>query len=394
MNHEIAVVIPAYFNLKDFQLTFEKVLSQSHIPKEIIIIDSSKDDVIKQFIDKLSHNTDIKIIYLPQTKKLFPGAARNLGASIASSKWIAFLDTKTMPNSNWLELSLSKVISDKAEIVFGKTKYKAVTSFQFYLIGSTYGFNPIVTVPGTLISNKKFHETNRFNSIIRSGEDIQWRAEVSKKFITTEIDDKDSLSYSSLPRHLFKTLKKFFIYQIHGASADIQINSRSLFLGIFLLLVAFIVPRWNSFLPGWDNHPLYIPNITKIYILSIAFSTMAVLIFNRSIIDQAINSPVVRALKLTVLILAITIVLRWNYSVAGFVESSSLYVPHITKIFISFLFAATLFYRGIFFPLSHGLTKKDIFPTNWFFIGILGILLDAVKAPGYILGAIWKIFRV
>ena len=183
MNQEIAVVIPAYFNLKDFKLTFNSVLSQSHTPKEIIIIDSSKDNLIKQFVEGNNPLKNTEIIYLQQTKKLFPGAARNLGASISSSKWIAFLDTKTIPNSNWLKSILNKAISNKADVVFGKTKYKALTKFQFYLIGSTYGYNPIVTVPGSLILKSKFEETYGFNPIVRSGEDLQWRKEVSERFL-------------------------------------------------------------------------------------------------------------------------------------------------------------------------------------------------------------------
>ena len=206
-DQEITVVIPTYFNLMDFKLTFNGVLSQSKTPKEIIIIDSSEDLLIQQFLEEETHTKSIEIIYLRQVKKLFPGAARNLGVSIASSRWIAFLDTKTIPDSNWLKSSLKKAISSKADVVFGKTKYKASTSFQFYLIGSTYGYYPIVTVPGTLISKNKFQETNGFNSIVRSGEDIEWKKEVSEKFYTTEIDDRESLSYSSLPRTLYKTLK-------------------------------------------------------------------------------------------------------------------------------------------------------------------------------------------
>ena len=31
---------------------------------------------------------------------------------------------------------------------------------------------------------------------------------------------------------------------------------------------------------------------------------------------------------------------------------------------------------------------KDLFPINWILCGILGLCLDLVKAPGYIIGAI------
>ena len=50
--------------------------------------------------------------------------------------------------------------------------------------------------------------------------------------------------------------------------------------------------------------------------------------------------------------------------------------------------------RGIFFPLKHGLVLKDIFPFQWIRIGLVGSILDLIKAPGYIIGAIWKILKI
>jgi len=394
MDQEISIVIPAYFNLDDFKLTLANALSQSKRAKEIIVIDSSRDDAIQDYINGISDVRETKIIYVRSKEKLFPGAARNLGASLAKHYWIAFLDSKTIPNSDWLKLTLETARSCQADLVFGKTRYQACTTFQFLLIASTYGYDPIITVPGTLISREKFLSNRGFNPKVRSGEDIQWRADISKNCLHTNVNDEVALSYSSVPKNLYKASKKFFTYQMYGALVDIQINARSLFLSVFLVLVTLIIPRWNSLLPAWDAHPLYIPDITKIYILSITFTAMVLLLFNRSIFTATSNSPISRAFKLTILILALTVALRWNYVVADFVESSSLYIPHITKIFLSIISVGALYYRGIYFPSQHGLRSKDIFPFQWIRIGMLGITLDIIKAPGYIFGAIWKILKI
>ena len=37
----------------------------------------------------------------------------------------------------------------------------------------------------------------------------------------------------------------------------------------FLILTALIIPKWNVLIEGWDTNPLYIPNITKLYILTL-----------------------------------------------------------------------------------------------------------------------------
>lgn len=393
MDQEISVVLPAYYNLKEFKLSFANALNQSKPPKEIIIIDSSKDKSIQDFVENELNVGETKIIYEQSQEKLFPGAARNLGVSLASCKWIAFLDSKTVPNFNWLKMTLEKAISKNSYLIFGQTRYQALTRFQSILIDSTYGHNPIVTVPGTLVSKKIFTESGGFNPSIRSGEDLQWKDHISKGNIHFISCDEASLVYSSLPRNLYKACKKFFIYQMYGALVDIQINARSLFLAIFLIFITLVVPRWNSLLPGWDAHPLYLPNITKIYILSLTFLTMMLLIFNRSFFMKPKISLLARALRVVIFILSIIVVLRWNYVFADFVETSSLYIPHITKIYLSLIACLAICYRGIYFPLKHGVHIKNIFPLRWINIGLLGMILDIAKAPGYLLGAIWKMLK-
>ena len=44
------------------------------------------------------------------------------------------------------------------------------------------------------------------------------------------------------------------------------------------------------------------------------------------------------------------------------------------------------------FPIKNKIELNYLFPFNWVFIGVLGIVLDLVKAPGYVLGAILATF--
>ena len=54
----------------------------------------------------------------------------------------------------------------------------------------------------------------------------------------------------------------------------------------------------------------------------------------------------------------------WNGGVAE-AESSALYIPHITKIYVLSLFMISFVYRGIYFPLYGGIYVKELFPFNW-----------------------------
>ena len=81
-------------------------------------------------------------------------------------------------------------------------------------------------------------------------------------------------------------------------------------------------------------------------------------------------------------------VYNWNNYLAGWVEESIWFIPHITKIFISLVCLASFIYRGLYFPIKNNIKLSFLFPFNWFVAGSLGLLLDIVKAPGYLLGAL------
>ena len=67
-------------------------------------------------------------------------------------------------------------------------------------------------------------------------------------------------------------------------------------------------------------------------------------------------------------------------------------MPQLTKIFVLSVVLASFLYRGIYFPIKNKIELNYLFPFNWIFVGFLGIALDIVKAPGYLLGAILATF--
>ena len=49
-------------------------------------------------------------------------------------------------------------------------------------------------------------------------------------------------------------------------------------------------------------------------------------------------------------------------------------------------------YRGIYFPIKNNISLSFLFPMNWLLVGCVGLILDIVKAPGYLLGTIFSPF--
>ena len=99
---DISVIIPTKNNFEAFSNTFNAVLNQSFKPNEIIIVDSSTSEKIKNFVENTSTNIPIKFF---REKNKYPGEARNIGGFKSNNEWIAFLDS----DDNWDKDKLSKI---------------------------------------------------------------------------------------------------------------------------------------------------------------------------------------------------------------------------------------------------------------------------------------------
>ena len=415
MKPEISVVIPTLDNFLDVQKIIQSIDSQDLLPSEIILADSSSSNKIEDHIQDIQLSVPIRYLrvgtaykydrflhrlfsfpilsffrnYFPKGRA-FPYEATNAGASIARFKWIAFLDATTVPNKSWLKDYYNLILRENYDVIFGNTKYYADTRFQELLRASTYGSIGHETAPGSLMQTAEFLDGYRITEGVRSGGDVAWKMQI-KDSLRFYLPSKSYLSYSNLPKSLFPALKKFFIYQIYGSFLDIQNNIKDLYFGVALVLSIILIPKWN-YIVGWDSI-FFIPHITKIFFLSLSIIIFISFAINRIFFRTfSPNSFRANSLKLILFFLITYSIFNWNAVVAKWVEDSIWYIPHITKIFVSIIFGASFIYRGIYFPLKSNIRLSYLFPYRWFLVGILGILLDLVKAPGYLLGAILASF--
>ena len=88
--------------------------------------------LVTNLVDNFKNELPIKYF---KVDNLFPGEARNYGIKKSSGDIIATIDSKTIPNSNWLELSMKKITIDNFDVSFGSTCYLAESSFQKILRG-------------------------------------------------------------------------------------------------------------------------------------------------------------------------------------------------------------------------------------------------------------------
>ena len=165
----ISVILPT----KDLVLSVAKVLDaltlQTLKPKEVIIIDSSKDNQIQKLAQEF--NQKLNIVYMYFTNPLYPGEARNKGVLLAKNELIAFIDSKTIPSSTWLEKSAHRIINKECEVIYGSTLYKADTQLQKILQASIYGKKPVSTAPGSLLTKAIARKIGKFAEGVRASED-------------------------------------------------------------------------------------------------------------------------------------------------------------------------------------------------------------------------------
>tara|TARA_A100001011_G_scaffold75096_1_gene77193 strand:- start:3942 stop:5216 length:1275 start_codon:yes stop_codon:yes gene_type:complete len=415
MNPSFSIVVPTLDNLDDLEKLIISINSQTLLPKEVVISDSSSSNQIEEAV-KIIHSK-VPIVYLrvgrafkldrflkslsflPFFNKIigklpdgraFPYEASNAAVEKAAFEWIAFLDATTIPAASWLEDYWNFKCQYECDVVFGNTRYFAKTKFQKLLRASTYGRIGHETAPGSIIKKVNFLNGLKIMEGVRSGGDVAWKMKI-KDSLNYYLPSKSYLSYSSLPNSLLLTLKKFFTYQIYGSFIDIQNNIKDLYLGTALLLCIILIPKWN-YIVGWDSI-FFIPHITKIFFLSLFLIIFISFTINRVFFRVlALNSFRANSLKLLLFIIIAYSIFNWNAVVAKWVEDSIWYIPHITKIFVFLVFTASFVYRGIYFPLKNKIRFSYLFPFRWFLVGVLGILLDLAKAPGYLLGAILASF--
>ena len=112
---------------------------------------------------------------------MYPGEARNYGSKFATGKYLAFLDSKTIPNKNWIKDYINLIIENNYDIVFGVTKYISKNQKEKNILAATHGFSPCETTPGSIIKSSIFYKKNIFIENVRTADDLEWRIKIKMK---------------------------------------------------------------------------------------------------------------------------------------------------------------------------------------------------------------------
>jgi len=117
---KISIIIPIYNTQKLLSRSIESVLCQEYTNFELILIDDGSTDNSPAICEKYAQN-DKRIIFhqIPHKGVSF---ARNYGLSVATGKYVAFLDADDEFYPNYLKTMVKTIIHYKSDIVICRHK--------------------------------------------------------------------------------------------------------------------------------------------------------------------------------------------------------------------------------------------------------------------------------
>lgn len=285
-NINISIIIPAY-NAENYILKLiERIESQTLLPNEIIIVDSSSSNNIRVLIENRKNKLNIIV---KNIKFSYPGSARNIGVSYSKNDWIAFLDCRTIPEIDWLESIVKNIRKNETQFIGACRLCSADTEFKKILRAVSYGRIPAKSLAGSLISKNLFSQIGGFNPSVRAGEDLEWFDRFKVNGINLEWDCNPHLIYEGLPESLFYTIQKWYIYNISNSQIIIRIYQKFAYLLIFVVLILLLSWNWNNIVTDWDEtNILFLPNITKIIL---SFLILVYILVRGIILPMRIKEP-------------------------------------------------------------------------------------------------------
>jgi hypothetical protein len=181
---------------------------------------------------------------------------------------------------------------------------------------------------------------------------------------------------------------------MYGAFLDIQHSTRVIVFSAFLVLLATLVPSWNDLIFTYKKSALFVPHITKFFLFFLGLFIIGSIIYLKFFVTKFTQHRLVKFLiYLSIFIWFFVVVDNWNAAIPVWDKSSPFFVPHITKLYLASLLALSFIGRGIIFPIKRGVQNKYLFPYRWVGIGLIGLILDISKSPGYLLGSIIIIYE-
>ena len=196
----VSLIVPVFNEQANISKFFDLLCRSTVMPSQIIFINAGSTDNSLSLLINLQEDFPNIDIIVKHTDRLYPGAARNLGVSLATNTIILFMDAGIDFKRDWLEHMLDEYISQKKDIIFPLCEFCGQSNFQKLICFHSNGYKAEASVvPGLITTKDIFEKTNGFSTHIIAAEDTEWRRRISKAGITSSITDRSLLRYDTFP---------------------------------------------------------------------------------------------------------------------------------------------------------------------------------------------------
>ena len=174
---DISFVVPSYRSDSTIELTLRSILGQeSSLSYEVVVVDSSPGGLPAALETRYP---ELQVVQSPH--RLWPGAARNLGAGRARGRWLAFVDADAVVERDWLECLYGKLQINPPGMAGGRVANSNPEAdagsvlhwleFSEFLPGRGGGSRPFVSSSNLLIGREQFLESGGFDERLEMSED-------------------------------------------------------------------------------------------------------------------------------------------------------------------------------------------------------------------------------
>ena len=189
----ISVIIPVYNRCKTIERAVRSVLNQTVSDLEVIVVDDCSDDEIENVLKQID---DRRIRYFCLEQRSGACVARNRGVEEAKGEFIAFQDSDDEWLPEKLEIQISEMNSNNADICFCKLRRHYIGENAKVILwpensGTQSRFMDHVTLrrrsyvsTQTIVARKHVFDEVLFDPKVVKSQDYDWIIRASEKYRT------------------------------------------------------------------------------------------------------------------------------------------------------------------------------------------------------------------
>lgn len=206
----VSIIIPTYNRAKTIERSIQSVLQQTINDLEVVVIDDCSDDNTYDVVKKIQ---DPRVRFIRLESRSGACAARNRGIDEAKGEYIAFQDSDDKWENNKLEMQLTALRDNRADICSCRVKrHNGEREILFPQIdGISTGFLSHEALcrkshvsTQTIIASNTVFQRHKFDPLVKKAQDYDWIIRASKEYsvyfinipLVEQFIQKDSITLS------------------------------------------------------------------------------------------------------------------------------------------------------------------------------------------------------